>query len=252
MAKATGNPIDALMEEASEALLAMEYFAVVKLSRRALERARGADDFERMARIVLPLQEARRQIRQLACDAGPRMLVTQRLRASEMRPGLYLCQVPMIAAEARDVRELGESKSIPAMVLCREPMTRSGKWPIAAVTKGGLVDTVTIRVQVAPPPGVRATHDQPGATITRDDNAAVPSATWFEGAAEALGDAAIARVKPDLPASWRVDELMLYLDAIPDHEKLHQRLAEACRDAAREGPAQVERRSVVAENPFSF
>lgn len=252
MSKAPGHPIDKLMEEASEALLALEYFAALKLCRRALERARTADDFERMARIVLPLQEARRQIRQLACDAGPRRLVTQRLKPSEMQPGLYLCQVPMIAAEARDVRELAESKSIPAMVLCREPMTRGGKWPIAAVTKGGLVDTVTIRVQVTPPAGVRATHDQPGATITRDDNTAVPNATWFEAAAEVLGDAAIARVKPDLPASWRVDELMLYLEAIPDHEKLHQRLAEACRDAAREGPAAAERRSMVAENPFSF
>ena len=249
MAKAPGNPIDKLMDEASEALLATEYFTVVKLCKRALERARAADDFERMSRIVLPLQEARRQIRQIACDAGPRLLVTQRLKPSEMQAGLYLCQVPMIAAEARDVRELAESKSVPAMVLCREPMTRSGKWPIAAVTKGG---TVTIRVQVTPPAGVQATHDQPGSTITRDTNTAVPGAEWFQSAAEALGDVAIARVKPDLPASWRVDELMLYLDAIPDHEKLHQRLAEACRDAAREGPAQVERRSVMAENPFSF
>lgn len=252
MSKAPGQPIDKLMEEASEALLATEYFTVVKLCKRALDRARAADDFERMSRIVLPLQEARRQIRQLACDAGPRQLVTQRLKPSEMRPGLYLCQVPMIAAEARDVRELAEARSIPAMVLCREPMTRSGKWPIAAVTKGGLVDTVTIRVQVAPPAGVQATHDQPNSTITRDTNTSVPTPEWFQAASEALGDAAIARVKPDLPASWRVDELMVYLESIPDHEKLHQRLAEACRDAHREGPAPMERRSILAENPFSF
>jgi hypothetical protein len=99
---------------------------------------------------------------------------------------------------------------------------------------------------------VQATHDQPGSTITRDTNTAVPGPEWFQSAGEALGDAAIARVKAELPASWRVDELMLYLEAIPDHEKLHQRLAEACRDAAREGPAPVERRSVLAENPFSF
>jgi hypothetical protein len=49
-----------------------------------------------------------------------------------------------------------------------------------------------------------------------------------------------------------VDEFMLYLEAIPDHEKLHQRLAEACRDAHRQGPAPIERRGVLAENPFSF
>ncbi len=52
MAKEASNPIDRLMEQASQALLETEYFSVVKLSVRALERARQADDFERMARIA--------------------------------------------------------------------------------------------------------------------------------------------------------------------------------------------------------
>ncbi len=240
------------MEEASAALLETEYFTVVKLSTRALDRARKADDFDRMGRILLPLQEARRQIRQIACDAGPRTLIKSRLKPSELAPGLYLAQPPLIAIEARDIRETADSKSIPIMLLCREPMTRAGKWPIAAVTRGGLVDTVTIRVQIDPPPGVKPTHDQPGAGPTRDDSSTPPSVEWFTAASESIGDAAIARVKPNLPASWRVDELLLYLDAIPDHEKLHQRLAEACRDAAHEGPAPEPRRTAFAENPYSF
>ncbi|MBS0191115.1 MAG: hypothetical protein U0573_14900 [Phycisphaerales bacterium] len=252
MAKEAPNPIDRLMEEASQALLETEYFAVVKLSRRALERARKADDFERMARILLPLQEARRQIRQTACDAGPGALITARPRPQSLKPGLYLAQPPMIALEARDVREAADARSVPIMLLCREPMTRAGKWPIAAVTTGGLVDTITLRVQVDPPPGTIPTHDQPGAGPTRDNSTSVPDVRWFTSTSEALGDAAIARVKADMPASWRVDELMLYLDAIPDHEKLHQRLAEACRDAAREGPAPEPRRRALAENPYSF
>ena len=252
MAKDVSNPIDRLMEQASEALLETEYFSVVKLSVRALERARHADDFERMARILLPLQEARRQIRQIACDAGPRTILTSRPKPSELRPGLYLAQPPLIALEARDIRETADSKSIPSLLLCREPMTRAGKWPIAAVTKGGLIDTVTIRVQVAPPPGVVAMHDQPGVGPTRDNSMAPPDIEWFTSTAEALGDAAITRVNAAMPASWRVDELMLYLDAIPEHEKLHQRLAEACRDANREGPAPEPRRRAVAENPYSF
>lgn len=252
MAKDASNPIDRLMEQASQALLDTEYFSVVKLSLRALERARQAEDFDRMARILLPLQEARRQIRQIACDAGPRAILKARPKPSELRPGLYLAQPPVIAVEARDIRESADAKSVPVLLLCREPMTRAGKWPIAAVTKGGLIDTVTIRVQVAPPAGVVATHDQPGAGPTRDTSTDVPDVRWFEATAEALGDAAIARVNTTIPASWRVDELMLYLDAIPEHEKLHQRLAEACRDAAREGPAPAPRRREVAENPYSF
>ncbi|MBS0188012.1 MAG: hypothetical protein JSS51_08075 [Planctomycetes bacterium] len=252
MAKDVSNPIDRLMEQASQALLDTDYFAVIRHSLRALERARQADDFERMSRILLPLQEARRQIRQLACDAGPRALVTARLKPSELRPGLYLAQPPMIAIEARDIREAADNRGVPMLLLCREPMTRAGKWPLAAVTKGGLIDTITVRVQVDPPAGIQPTHDQPGAGPTRDTNTKVPDLAWFEQAAEVLGDAAIARVRADMPASWRVDELMLYLDAIPEHEKLHQRLADACRDAAKEGPAPEPRRRALAENPYSF
>lgn len=252
MAKDASNPIDRLMEQASEALLETDYFSVVKLAGKALERARKADDFERMARIVLPLQEARRQLRQLACDAGPKPLVTSRLKPSEITPGLYLAQPPMIAIEARDIRETADAKSIPIMLLCREPMTRAGKWPIASVTKGGLVDTITIRVQVDPPEGVKPMHDQPGVGPTRDNSTAPPSAEWFTRTSEALGDMAIARVDAKLPASWRVDELLLYIDAIPDHEKLYQSLASACKDALREGPAPEPRRRAFAENPYSF
>ena len=240
------------MEDASSALLSMDYFGVVKISRRALEKARAAGDFERMARILLPLQEARRQIRQLACDAGPVAILTRRPKPSELRPGLYLVQPPMIAVEARDVRDTADARAIPVMLLCREPMTRAGRWPLAAVTSGGLVDTVTIRAQVEPPAGVRPTHDQPGAGPTRDDNTAVPPTQWFEAAAEVLGDAAIARVQAQHPASWRVDELLLYLHAIPDHEKLHQALMRACRDAMLEGEAPRERRGMLADNPYSF
>lgn len=252
MAKEVSNPIDRLMEQASRALLETEYFTVVKLSLRALEKARHADDFERMARILLPLQEARRQIRQIACDAGPRPILTSRPKPSELQPGLYLAQPPLIAVEARDIRETADSKSVPTLLLCREPMTRAGKWPIAAVTKGGLIDTLTIRVQVAPPPGVLPMHDRPGVGPTRDNSATAPDVEWFSSTAEALGDTAITRVSPAMPASWRVDELMLYLEAIPEHEKLHQCLADACRDAAREGPAPEPRRRAMAENPYSF
>jgi hypothetical protein len=71
---ARGGPqqVEELMERASGALGRMEYFQAEELSLKALLRARGRDDFERMARICMPLQEARRQIRQIALDAGLR------------------------------------------------------------------------------------------------------------------------------------------------------------------------------------
>jgi hypothetical protein len=57
----------------------------------------------------------------------------------------------------------------------------------------------------------------------------VPDLTWFLSTGEALGDAALARIDPKDPAQWRVDDLLEMLDAVPDHEKLHQALAAACR-----------------------
>src|SRR5689334_10244420 len=62
--------IDRMMERASTALEAMRYFEAERLASTALRRAHAAADFERMARILLPLQEARRQKRQLAVDSG--------------------------------------------------------------------------------------------------------------------------------------------------------------------------------------
>jgi hypothetical protein len=50
---------------------------------------------------------------------------------------------------------------------------------------------------------------------------------------EALGDRAIAAIEPSLGAVARVEALQKCLQAHPDHEKLHQPLGEACREAAK-------------------
>lgn len=67
---AAGGEIDAIMERASEALVAMDYLTCERLCEQALGLARRADDFERYARILLPLQESRRQRRQIAEEHG--------------------------------------------------------------------------------------------------------------------------------------------------------------------------------------
>lgn len=64
-----------------------------------------------------------------------------------------------------------------------------------------------------------------------DTGSEPPTVEWFCRAGEALGDAAIAKVNPKMPAVFRVDMLLEFLDAFPDHEKLHQRLEEAARAA---------------------
>jgi hypothetical protein len=71
-------------------------------------------------------------------------------------------------------------------------------------------------------------------------------------AAEAMGDAAIARLRPEDPAAWRIDDLMEFLDAHPDHEKLHQRLADECRKAITEPLPEERRHRPIADDPYCF
>lgn len=225
--------IDELMEQASEALVSMEYFRVESVCLRALDAARRLGDFERMSRIVLPLQEARRQKRQLARDTGVlQILDSVPRRWNELRAGFYLVQPPLLGIDARTIRETADRRQIPMLVLCREPMTRAGKWPMVGVS--GVRETtptptgmVTVRVQVDPPTGTTIVEG----SKTRDQGTIVPDLAWFEATGEALGDAAIARLDPADHPHHRVDELMEYLDAFPDHEKLHQKLEVVCREA---------------------
>jgi hypothetical protein len=217
------------MEKASVALAGADYFGAEKIASKALVQARSRDDFVRMARICLPLQEARRQIRVEAIDAGHiGVLSALPPRASDLVPGMYLVQPPLIGVEARAIRLTAHARRIPIVVVCREPMTRLGKWPVVAVGTGGLVDTITLRVRVDPPADVESC----ATSATKDVCAAPPPAGWFINALEALGDWVIADLRASDPPAHRVDDCLDALDAIPDHEKLLQRLAEECRGAA--------------------
>lgn len=246
------SAIDEMMERASGALVAAEYFDSERLCARALRQARAADDFERMARICLPLQEARRQIRQLAETGGVRAVLSKDLgRVVVREAGCYLLRPPLLGVDAIGFRESAWRKKVPVFVLAREPMTRAGKWPMVAVAemgslKGGASGMRSVRAMVEPPAGVAGD----GRTAQAVDDR-VPSLEWFTAAGEAIGDAAIAAVDRSLHPAFQADDLMDFLAAIPEHEKLHQRLEEVCREAARAGVPEGKRR-MVEENPWSF
>jgi hypothetical protein len=215
--------IDQRMEKATRALTTGEYFAAETQALAALEAARRIEDWDRMARVCMPLQESRRLKRQLAMDAGLRLVVRdQPRRAPDLRAGMRLVEPPCIGLDGRRLRETADKKKSPMIVLAREPAVktgpRAGLWPIVGVTGeresiGGPTGRLSVRAYVHPPAGE------------------VPDLTWFLSTGEALGDAALARIDPKDPAQWRVDDLLEMLDAVPDHEKLHQALAAACREA---------------------
>ena len=60
-----------------------------------------------------------------------------------------------------------------------------------------------------------------------------PDLAWYIEACEQLGDAAIEALDRDAEPARQVDALLERLDTVPDHEKLHQALAELCKEAAR-------------------
>jgi hypothetical protein len=211
--------IDALMEEASTALTSGQYFDAERASVVALALAEQAGDFERMARIIMPLQEARRQKRLAAIDTGRlTRLSAESPEGITLSAGCFLLEPMLVAAHGRDLRVRANDEKVPVFVVVREPQTRAGQWPIC------MIGPRTVRVRVAPP--------APG-----KDGAPAPTIEWMVSASEALGDAAIAMVESDADPADRVKLLHELLATCPEHEKLHQRLEEACRDAARMAPA---------------
>lgn len=209
------SKIDRLMEEASEALVSTEYFRSERLSLEALSLAHQAQDYERMTRILLPLQEARRQKREQAADVRKIVRLSKPadleplLNASKpIKAGCYLLEPPLVGADGRDLRERADAEQAPVVILVREPETKAGKWPVV------MVGPVTVRIRIDPPKR--------------------PDVAWMLRASEALGDAAIAGVNPEECAGDRVERLIQRLGTIVDHEKLHQALGEACSAAAYE------------------
>jgi hypothetical protein len=244
----TSKSIDELMERASAALVATNYFEAEKLALKALDRAMAAQDYERASRICMPLQEARRQKRHEAIDAGTTFLLrTLPDRGQEFAPGCYLLIPPLIGLEAQTLRSLLDRKKVPALVLCKEPTTGSGKWPLVGVS-GSDRESLVIRTQVPPPEG----FEKMTPMVAGEGMRAGPSSRWFLTSQEALGDAAIAKVSAALPPDYRALDLYEYLKAVPDHEKLHQALEAACREAAVVGPSPHPRRRAVIDDPFSF
>lgn len=205
--------IDELMEKASDALARMSWFEAERLAIRALSLAWQHRDFERMARIVLPLQESRRQRFQKALDAGADgvAVVDQPPDGEELSvvPGCYLVQPPLVGADARRLRVAALQRDVPVAVLCREPATQLGLVPVVSTIPGK-----SFRTKMPPP-----------------KNREQPDLAWFVDALEELGNAAMHAIDPEKAVDRRIEALLEMLDALPEHEGLHQMLEEACREA---------------------
>jgi hypothetical protein len=235
------SKVDSLMEQASLALVERRYFDAERLAADALARAFTVLDYERMSRIVLPLEEARRHKRDAAVEAGHIAVVTEQVPTGRaLRPGCYLVSPPRVGIDGRSLREAADKKKVPVIVVVREPTSRDGLWPVVAL------GPVTVRTKVPPPQNGTSGSEGPSRKVRKKVAAGRgegesspapprPPVQWFLRTCELLGDAAIAGVDRAMPADFRVEYLFRRLEAHPDHEKLHQALGDACR-AAMMGP----------------
>ena len=211
-AKSPSSRSEKTLASAEQALQAGKWFEAERLAVEALDAAINAGDHGLAADACLPLQEARRQRRLAAIDIANGQVqfhtqISQELESAD--PGVHLIVPHGVGADARRLRVCALQTEVPALVVCREPDTMRGLVPIVAI------GPVTVRAQVEPPA-----------------DPAAPDLAWVLAAQEALGDAAIENLDPGLSGPARIEALREALESVPDHERLHQALAAALRDAA--------------------
>ncbi len=211
--KAVGSRVDQLMESATAALTSGRYAEAERLAQDALQEAHQASDYERMARVLLPLEEARRLRRQEAADVKKvhRIKTTEELEAyltgnKAIKPGCYLLEPPaLVGNDGRELRERALAEDVSAFVIVHEPKTRLNKWPIVAV------GPEIVRTFVDPPKRI--------------------DVQWMMQTGEALGDYALAGSDPAADAAVRAERLFDLLATVMDHDKMHQALMDACNAA---------------------
>jgi hypothetical protein len=215
MATATKpEQIDELIDTAREALERSSFFQAERICVKALEAAHLATDYERMIQVIGSLKQAREGRIKPALAVKKVTIVTQTVAEDfKVRTACYLIEPPQVGADGRRLHLAALAAEVPAAVLCREPRTMLGLWPVVAISPAG-----TVRTKVDAPPDETANVD------------------WFINTMEAMGEFALESIDPQIDPVKRVGVLLNRLDALPDHQGLHRALEDACRGAI-EAPA---------------
>ncbi len=224
--------LDAVMESASEALAEMDYLATESLCLATLAEARRREDWPCFTRVLLPLQEARRQRRMIAAD-GPVMLGTPRgesldtLFNDERPAGCVVVTRPADRSAAADLVERARLDRRHVEVLWADNEAEASQWVIRSTAGPNVSCTLP-----APPAewiGRWRTPQDSNEPHGGGRPYGKTPADWFLDAAERLGDAALATVGPHVTGVERINALADCLAVVNDHEILHQRLYDAAR-----------------------
>lgn len=242
---------DRLMAEASAALAGMDYLTCEARCVQALALARSAGDWSYYGRVLMPLQEARRQRRAIAAEGlvrlgtsdlptGPAASVAESI-LEHLRVGCLVVTRPHPPEVAAEVAALAVARRRFVEVLYGDTTPDRAVWMLRPFGVGQR-PAWSVECELPAPPApwrdrwidVPSTHTRPPTP-----------ADWFIDATEALGDAALTHVlgRPDrLPEDRPITaqilaELERCLDVVPDHEFIHQRLLDAARDLTRHPPS---------------
>jgi hypothetical protein len=226
--------LDELMEQASQALARMDYLTCERLCVQALGQARQQKRWAYYARILLPLQEARRQRRQIAAEGTIRLGTASLAGApadwlDQLTAGCILVTHPHTADDAKALADAVHEKQRFVEVLFADCEITDDPWRVRSF-QGPRIE---VR-RPAPPDAWRdrwiqaEEHAEPAPA----DQSQTP-ADWFLDTSEALGDAATEKIEARSDAIpggeqrvWLLEEA---LPVTADHEILHQKLGDAAR-----------------------
>jgi hypothetical protein len=201
-----------LMEEASRALVEMRYLESEAMCLRALLMAKEQQNWTAYARIVLPLQECRRQRRMIAEDHTIQLGTAEGYSMPDK--GCLVLTPPCNHEDALELDQQITERGLFVEVLLSLSEPGDAQWELT--TYRGL--SVSCRVD--------APRNLPLNEPVRSSD--IPGAgAWFVAAFEALGDEAIATVFEPMGSVERIEKLEKLIVAVGDHEKLHQALIAA-------------------------
>lgn len=224
--------LDQLMDQASLKLVKMQYLEAEALCEQALQMAYDRKLWGYFARITLPLQECRRQRRMIAAE-GTIVLGTDHL-GDDPIPGLDQLTSGCVVFTGPQAIEQ-------ARVLLRKIQAKPRHLLVLATTTG----QTSWHVQSANAPMLTVDFPAPPADWQHQTLAPVqwpePASPcnwptpgdWVLDAMEQLGDTAIKTIESSADDVNRVDALLAALQAVPDHEILHQLLAKAANAMVR-------------------
>jgi len=225
--------LDQQMETASAALARMDYATCERLARTALAEAAEAERWSLYARILLPLQEARRQ-RRMAAAEGVVRLGTRELCGP---PDSWLDRL-----EGGGCLAVTEN---PEAAERLERRARTRPEPILLLHAAPAGETWRLHPPLAPACSLffpaprhawRHAWLAPETTgeLARTQADGCGPGEWFLAAREALGDLALRHAMASERGRPRQRALAAALEHLPDHELLHQHLAEEARLLARQ------------------